>query len=68
MHDALDPDYDRGRDQRKAHDNGSYGFGFSVTIRMIFIGWFDGEAQAEVDHGRADDIGQGLDSIRNQGE
>ena len=57
-HDALDPNHDSRHDQRKTHDNGGYGLGFSVAVGMIFIGWLDGEAQAEVDHGRADDIGK----------
>ena len=56
-HDALDPDYDSGHDQGEAHDDGGYGLGFSVAIGMIFIGRFDREAQSEVNHRRADDIG-----------
>ena len=57
---------DGGDDEREGDGEGCEGFGFTVSVRMLFVGGFCGEGEAEPDCGGAEKIEAGFDSVGDE--
>lgn len=66
--DAFEGDGEGGASHGEADDGGGDGLGLAVAVGMHFIGRADRDAEADVNDGGAEDVGEGFYAIGEQGE
>jgi hypothetical protein len=54
--------------ESETNDDGRNRLRFSMTVRMVLIGRLDGEFEPKEHDRRADNIGEGFDSVRHESE